>query len=194
MAVYSYWRNVWFFSKLAISTCLHCLIFENGYFVWRTSWQQCSIHHVRAMTPLWYVIMSHSWHGCYTLWCLAGPCCRLGRVVFRLAQLTKNKSPKVIWEEHVALAQPHNKSPLVSVGCPTFAPRLPLPLRQLSPLSNNTHPSTDPTHHPKQHLDPVSHFATVHFLDIHTQTDRWDKQQVCTKSAYALLYWWRATH
>jgi len=40
---------------------------------------------------------------------------------------------------------------------------------------------TDPTQHPKQQLDPISHFATVHFPDrlidrltdrhTHTQTD-----------------------
>ena len=33
-----------------------------------------------------------------------------------------------------------------------------------------THPSTDPTHYPKQHPDPISRFATVHFLD--RPTDR----------------------
>jgi len=39
------------------------------------------------------------------------------------------------------------------------------------------HPSlTDPTHHHRQHLDLISHFATIHFLD--TQTDRWDRRQV----------------
>jgi len=31
-----------------------------------------------------------------------------------------------------------------------------------------THPSTDPTHHPKQHPDPISCFATLHFPDRHT--------------------------
>jgi len=32
----------------------------------------------------------------------------------------------------------------------------------------------DPTYHPKWHLDPISHFATVHFLDTdrHTHTER----------------------
>jgi len=50
---------------------------------------------------------------------------------------------------------------------------------------------TDPTHHPKRHLDPVSHFAPVHFLNRQAvqRTDTWDRWQTCIKSAYALLYW-----
>jgi len=50
-----------------------------------------------------------------------------------------------------------------------------------------THPLTDLTHHPERHPYPFSHFATVHFPDIQTQTDRWDKRQVYSNSAYALL-------
>jgi len=47
----------------------------------------------------------------------------------------------------------------------------------------------DPTHHPKWHPDPFSHFATVHFLDrqtnrrTNTQTDRGARQQVRIMSA-----------
>ena len=40
-----------------------------------------------------------------------------------------------------------------------------------------THPLTNPTHHPKQHSDSISRFATVHFPD--RQTNRWDCRQVC---------------
>jgi len=32
--------------------------------------------------------------------------------------------------------------------------------------------TTDPTHHPKRHPDPVCRFATIHFPDTDTETDR----------------------
>ena len=52
-----------------------------------------------------------------------------------------------------------------------------------------THPSTDPTHHPKRHPDRISRFATVHFLDTQTdtQTDKWDRRQLNSISTYALV-------
>ena len=36
----------------------------------------------------------------------------------------------------------------------------------------STHPSTDPTHNPKRHPDPISRFATVHYPDTQRQTDQ----------------------
>jgi len=45
--------------------------------------------------------------------------------------------------------------------------KLPLPLRHVHP-----HLMTDPTHHPKRHPDRISRFATVHFSDTDTHTDR----------------------
>jgi len=61
------------------------------------------------------------------------------------------------------------KSPLVTMGRPHSPPKLPLPFDDLHP-----YPSSDATHHPKRHPDPVSRFATVHFPDRPTdrQTDR----------------------
>ena len=48
-------------------------------------------------------------------------------------------------------------------------------LRQPYPFDDHhlhlyTHPSTDPTLHPKRHPDPISRFATVHFPDRQTDT------------------------
>jgi len=92
-------------------------------------------------------------------------------------------------------ALPHNyatKSPLVTMGRPKFTPKTALPLRRWLPHWY-THPSTDPTHHPKWHLDPISRFATVHFPDRQTdrltdrQTNRWARWQVCNMSTYALI-------
>jgi len=37
---------------------------------------------------------------------------------------------------------------------------------------------TDLTHHSKQHPDPISRFATVHFPDTQTQTDRPTDRQI----------------
>ena len=56
---------------------------------------------------------------------------------------------------------------------PNSLPKLPLPFDDNHP--HLIHPSsTDPTHYPKRHPDPLSHFATVHFPDRQTnrQTDR----------------------
>jgi len=61
--------------------------------------------------------------------------------------------------------------------------KLPLSLRRSLPHLIH-HPSTDLTHHPKRHPDPISRFATVHPPDRHTDTptDRWARRQVCTKT------------
>ena len=83
-----------------------------------------------------------------------------------------------------------HKVPLVTVGCPKFTPKLLLPLRWSTPHLMHL-PSTDPTHHPKWHPDPISRFATVHFpgwqtdQPTHTQTDRWARRQVTMTGAYA---------
>jgi len=81
------------------------------------------------------------------------------------------------------------KSPLVAMGRPKFTPKLPLPFDD---NHLHIHQSFDrPTHHPKRRPDPLSRFATVHFLDNQTDrqmvrltdrlTDRWSKRQTCTK-------------
>jgi len=88
--------------------------------------------------------------------------------------------PKVIWEE------PRCKVP-ITMGHPKFNPKT---------TDNHPdiihHPSTDPTHHPKRHLDPISRFATIHFPDrpthAHTRrpTDGLGDRSV-RWAAYALL-------
>jgi len=74
-------------------------------------------------------------------------------------------------------ALPHNyatKAPLVTMGRPTFTPKLPLAFQRSPPPSNTPISQPTPTHHPEQHPDPISHFATIHFADRPTdrQTDR----------------------
>jgi len=58
-----------------------------------------------------------------------------------------------------------------------------------------SHPSTDPTHHPKRHPDPISRFTTIHPLDRQTDTDRqthrpadWIGDKPVRIPTYALLY------
>ena len=63
--------------------------------------------------------------------------------------------PKVIWEERVAT--------------------------HVDPIYY-THPSTDLTHHPKRHPDPISRFASVHFPDRHRQTETWDRRQIVRRA------------
>jgi len=63
------------------------------------------------------------------------------------------------------------------MGCPNFTHRTaPSPSMITTRIP---YPLTNPTHHPKWHPDPISHFATVHFLD------RWTDQQ--TGQATCLL-------
>jgi len=46
-----------------------------------------------------------------------------------------------------------------------------LPLAARRPhLKGYSHPSADPTYHPKRHPDPISRFSAVHFAD--RQTDK----------------------
>jgi len=69
---------------------------------------------------------------------------------------------------------PHNyatKAPLVTMGWPKCTPKLPLTLRRSTP--QQIHPSLNWPHWPpKRHLDPISRFATIHFMDRQRQTDR----------------------
>jgi len=73
-------------------------------------------------------------------------------------------------------------------------PKTSLPFRKPGPHRIHLYPSTDSTHHPKWHPDPISRFATVHTANKPTdrqtdrQTDKWDWLQVCMKSAYALFF------
>jgi len=78
--------------------------------------------------------------------------------------------PKVIWEERFALAQLCNKVPIGYNGTPQIHPQnCRFPFDDHHPHLIH-HYSTDRTHHPKRHPDPISRFVTVHFPD--TQTDR----------------------
>ena len=55
------------------------------------------------------------------------------------------------------------------MGRPKFTSKTASSPSTITTLSNTPIP-TDPPHHPKRHLEPFSHFATVHFQD--RQTDR----------------------
>jgi len=63
-----------------------------------------------------------------------------------------------------------NKVPIVYNGMPhIYLQNCPFPLNDHHHIWY-TYSSTDPTHHPKQHPDPTSQFATVHFP--HRLTER----------------------
>jgi len=81
--------------------------------------------------------------------------------------------PKVTREKRFALAQLRNRVLIGTIRRPQFTPKTAHFLRRSS--LRLLHPSsTDPTHHPKRHLDPISRFATIPFLDrpTHRLTDR----------------------
>jgi len=64
-----------------------------------------------------------------------------------------------------------SNSPLVTMGCLTFNPKI-TPSRGLVPKPNYLpSPWTYPTYHPEQHLYLISRVATMHWTD--TQTNRW---------------------
>ena len=75
------------------------------------------------------------------------------------------------------------KAPIVTMWCPTFTPKTSLPFSQSPSPIKYTHPSTDPTYHPKRHPDPISCFPTIH---LDRQTDTWVWWQLCTKSRLRL--------
>ena len=80
-------------------------------------------------------------------------------------------------------ALPHKdatKPPLFTMGRHKFTPKLPLPLRR-SPPKSNTEP--DPTHYPKRHPDPISHFATIPMCG---QTDGIDDRSITLALCSAL--------
>ena len=104
--------------------------------------------------------------------------------------------PKVIWEERVARAQLRSEVPIGYNGMTQIHPKTaPSP-------STITTPSNTPVPWPNPFTTSNViriRFATIHFPDrqtdtvTHTQTDRWDKRQVYSNSAYAVLYSRRTT-
>ena len=79
------------------------------------------------------------------------------------------------------------KSSSITMGHRTFTPNVPLPLRRLLP--HLIHPSLDRSQSPPQTASgsilPFCHSTLYGQTD--TQTNRWDKRQVYSNSAYALL-------
>jgi len=99
--------------------------------------------------------------------------------------LKQKRNHKVIWEEprrHPSLRQRITtpQSPRwLQWNVPHLPPNCPFPF-------DDHHPhSTEPTHHPKRHPDPVSRLSTVHSPDRPTETRDWP--QVCTKSRLRLI-------
>jgi len=77
------------------------------------------------------------------------------------------------------------KAPLDAL---TSAPKVSLPFDDNHP--HLIHPSsTNPTHYPRWHLDAISHFATIHFVDWQTDwpTDRWARWMFRHNSRLCLL-------
>jgi len=83
-------------------------------------------------------------------------------IIINQYQLLAEQVLKIIWEQRVA------KAPIVTMRCPKFTPKT-APSLQWSP-PHLIHPSLNrPSHHPKRHQDPFSHFATIHFPDRQTR-------------------------
>jgi len=73
---------------------------------------------------------------------------------------------------HTLLHSYAPSSPLVTMGHPTFDPKI-IPSRGPIPKPNYLpHPWTHPTYRPKPHPYLISRFATVHWTGRHTQTDK----------------------
>jgi len=96
------------------------------------------------------------------------------------SHLGRNTSPPLTAENH-AINSPIGYSWMLT--CPYLSAKLPLPLWRSPPPS--IHLSLDnPTHHPKQHPDLISHFSTDHPQDWPTDGIGNDSFQ---KNIYALL-------
>jgi len=95
---------------------------------------------------------------------------------------------------HALLHNQASKSPLVTMGCPTFTPKT-APYRSTSPLPSNTPiPRPIPLNSPngirmQSALLPQYSFQIDQQADTDKQTSRWDRRKFYSKSAYALLYW-----
>ena len=90
-----------------------------------------------------------------------------------------------VWEERVAVAQLRNKVAVGFNGTPQIHPQnCPFPFNDYHPIFPS---ATDPSHHPKRHPNPISHFATVNFPDTQTDwpTNRWDRRQLNSICSYA---------
>jgi len=70
---------------------------------------------------------------------------------------------------HAAYRQPRNKVPLFTMGCPTSIPKIFSSPGAIAIPIYLPHPWIQPTHHPKQHLNPISHFSTIHQTDRRTK-------------------------
>jgi len=62
-------------------------------------------------------------------------------------------------------------SPLVTIGRPTFAPKITPSRGPIPKLNYLPHPWTHPIYRPKQHPHPIRRFATMHWTV--RQIDRW---------------------
>jgi len=78
---------------------------------------------------------------------------------------------------------------------PTFTPKLPVPFddHHLHPMHQIPRPIPLTTPNGVRIQSAVLPQYTFR-TDIHTQTDRWDKRQVYSNDAYALLYSQKVTH
>jgi len=81
------------------------------------------------------------------------------------SNLGRDSSPPLTAENNYA-----TKSPLVTVGCPTFTP-ITAPSLRRSPPHLYTHPSTDPTHHPNG-IEIQSAVLPQYTLRTDRETDR----------------------
>jgi len=65
------------------------------------------------------------------------------------------------------------KSPLVTLELPKFTFKLLFSCELIHKPIYMPHPWAHPTFHAKPHPYPISHFATMHWTDTHTHTNRW---------------------
>jgi len=62
---------------------------------------------------------------------------------------------------------------MVTIACPTFAPKITPYHGPITKPNYLPHSWTYPTHHPKLHRYPISCCATMHWTERHTQTHKW---------------------
>jgi len=100
---------------------------------------------------------------------------------------TQASPPRVIWEEHVALAQLRNAVPIGYKGTPHIHPKAALSPRRSPTPSNTPIPRPTPLTIPNDFRIQLAVLPQYTFRTDRHQTDWWDKRQVYSNSAYAVL-------
>ena len=91
--------------------------------------------------------------------------------IFPRETRTKTQPTTIVTSPQSNLRRAASQKPIRYNGTPQIHSKTAPSSSTITTPIEYTHTSTDLTHHPKRHLDPISRFATIHFADTHTNRD-----------------------